>query len=100
MFSVNTDKGFVITILDEVLNINNTESLRNDLKKAIAANPNMDVVIDLAHVKLLDSSGIAMFVNFVQSLSGSQKKLSLINVAPAVKNTIKVLNLSKYLNVK
>jgi anti-anti-sigma factor len=100
MFSVNTDKGFVITILDEVINIDNTESLRNDLKKTIAANSGKDVVIDLAHVRLLDSSGIAMFVSFVQSLSCSKKKLSLINVATAVKNTIEILNLSNYLNVK
>jgi anti-anti-sigma factor len=99
MFSVNTNNGFVITILDEALNINNTDSLRNDLKKAIAANSGKDVVIDLVHVKLLDSSGIALFVNFVQSLAGSGRKMSLINVTPSVKNTIKVLNLSDYLNV-
>jgi anti-anti-sigma factor len=99
MISVNTDKEFVITILDETISINNADSLRNDLKKAVAGNTDKDIVVDMSHVNFIDSSGIAMFVNFVHSMSGPRKKMSMINVTPLIKNTIKVLNLTKFLNV-
>jgi anti-anti-sigma factor len=100
MISVNTDKKFVITIMDESISIINADSIRNDLKKATIANSDIDIVIDLAHVNFLDSSAIAMFVNFVQTLAGSRRKMSLVNVAPSIKNTIKVLNLTKFLNIQ
>jgi anti-anti-sigma factor len=100
MISVNTDKEFAITIMDESISINNADSVRNDLKKAVTANITMDIVIDLVHVNFLDSSAIAMFVNFIQSQVGSRRKISLINVAPSIKNTIKMLNLTKFLNIK
>jgi anti-anti-sigma factor len=100
MISVNTDKEFVIAIMDASISINNADSVRNELKKATTANSGMDIVIDLAQVNFLDSSAIAMFVNFVQSMAGSRKKMSFINVAPSIRNTIKVLNLTKFLNIK
>ena len=100
MISVNTDNGFVVSILDETVSINNADSVRNDLKKAIASNPGQDIIIDMSRVNFIDSSGIAMFVNFVHSLTGPRRKMSMINLAPLIKNTIKQLNLTKFLNAK
>ncbi len=99
MISVNTENGFVITIMDETVSINNADILRNDLKKAITANPDKDILIDMSHVNFIDSSGIAMFVNFVHSLTGPRRKMSLVNMSPIIKNTIKKLNLAKFLNI-
>jgi anti-anti-sigma factor len=98
MISVNTDNNFVISVLEDTISINNADNLRNDLKKAIAANPGMDIVIDMSHVNFIDSSGIAMFVNFVHTITGPRRKMSMINLAPLIKNTIKQLNLTKFLN--
>jgi anti-anti-sigma factor len=100
MISVNTGKRLVITILDETISINNAENIRVDLKKALTENSNQEIFIDLVNVNFLDSSGIAMFVNFVHSLAGARKKMTLINAAPLIRNTIKVLNLTKFLNVQ
>jgi len=100
MVSVNSENGFVISIIDETVSINNADSLRNDLKKAVAANTDQDIVIDMSHVNFIDSSGIAMFVNFVHSMTGPRRKMSMMNLSPLIKNTIKQLNLTKFLNVR
>lgn len=100
MISVNTDTNeLVISILEEKININNADTLLKELKKATAGNSFQDIVIDLAKVSFLDSSAIAMLVSYVQSLSKTRKKLSVINTAPSIKASIKVLNLSKFLNI-
>lgn len=100
MISVKINNNeLLITILEETINISNAEKLLEDLKKATSSNSSKDIVIDLMKVRLLDSSAIAMLVKFVQSLTGARKKLSLINAAPSVKDPIKVLNLSKFLNL-
>lgn len=99
MISVNTDNGFVVTILVKSVNINNADIIRDDLKKAVSASSAKDIVIDLVNVDFLDSSAIAMLVKLVQSLAGSKKKMSIINVAPIIRNTIKTLNLAKFLNI-
>jgi anti-anti-sigma factor len=100
MISIKTNNRLVITILDNTITIDNADNIRADLKKTVAENSNQDIFIDLVNVNFLDSSGIAMFVNFVHSLTGARRKMSLINAAPLIRNTIKVLNLTKFLNVQ
>ncbi|MBN2402671.1 MAG: STAS domain-containing protein [Spirochaetes bacterium] len=99
MISVSNDNGFVITILDKSVNINNADILRDDIKKTVSASSAKEIAIDLVNVDFLDSSAIAMLVKLVQSLAGSKKKMSIINVAPIIRNTIKTLNLTKFLNI-
>ncbi|MFH0975658.1 MAG: STAS domain-containing protein [Spirochaetota bacterium] len=100
MISVNTDKEFLITILEETISNNNAVTILKDLKNAVSIKPDKKIIIDLAKVKYLDSAGIAMLVNFVQFMEGSQKKMSLINLTSKVKDTIKVLNLNKFFNLE
>ena len=99
MISVKNDKGLVISILDKMISINTADKIRDEIKKAITANPANEIKIDLEKVEFLDSSAIAMLVKLMQSLSGMHKKMSVINVNPIIKNTIKVLNLTKFLNI-
>jgi anti-anti-sigma factor len=100
MITINVDKEVSISVLVESLNINNSENILQDLKKAVQSHPEKNIIIDFKQVHFIDSSAIAMLVNFVQHLAGSRKKMSLINASEHVKSTIKVLNLSTFLNVK
>jgi anti-anti-sigma factor len=100
MISVKTDKEFVISILDEIINNDNADRILKDLRKAAAANPAKNIIVDLAKVKLLESSGIAILVSFEQFTAGSKRKITLKNIAPTIRNTIDVLNLSKFFNLE
>jgi anti-anti-sigma factor len=100
MITSNVEKEINISVLIESLNINNAESILLDLKKAVQSHTDKNVTVDLKQVHFVDSSAIAMLVNFVQHLSASRRKMSLINVSEHVMSTIKVLNLTTFLNVR
>ncbi len=99
MLSVSVEKSLSIAILVETMDINNSDKILKELKKAASANTDKDIVINLQNVNFIDSSAIAMLVNFVKSLVGSRRKLSIVNASDQVKTAIKVLNLLKFLNV-
>jgi anti-anti-sigma factor len=100
MITVNVEKDISITVLAESMNINNSDNILQDFKKAAHSHPEKNIIVDFKQVHFVDSSAIAMLVNFVQHLAGSRRKMSLINASEHVKSTIKVLNLSTFLNVK
>lgn len=96
----NNDNILLITIASESMNINNSDMILKELKNAALNDSETDIEIDFKQVRFIDSSAIAMLVNFVQSLARSKRKMSIINVTEQIKNTIKVLNLTKFLNIK
>ncbi len=100
MITVTVDKDISIEVLVESININNSDAILQDLKKAAQGHSDKNIIIDFKQVHFVDSSAIAMLVNFVQYLAGLRRKMSLINASGHVKNTIKVLNLATFLNVK
>ena len=101
MLTVNNDgKMLKITLTAESMNINNSDMILKELKEAALKDSEVDIQLDFKQVRFIDSSAIAMLVNFVQSLARSRRKMSIVNVTDQIKNTIKVLNLTKFLNLQ
>ena len=101
MLTVNNNgKVLKILITTESMNINNSDMLLKGLKEAALKDTEIDIELDFKQVRFIDSSAIAMLVNFVQSLARSRRKMTIINVTEQIKNTIKVLNLTKFLNIR
>jgi len=100
MLSVNTDKTLTVTILEESMNIHNSETIIKELKDAALNNTGDEFVIDFRNVLSIDSSAIAMLVGFVQVVAGVRKKLLIVNAKHSVRNAIKLLNLTQFLNLK
>ena len=101
MLTVNNDgKMLKITLTAESMNINNSYMILKELKEAALKDSEVDIQLDFKQVRFIDSSAIAMLVNFVQSLARSRRKMSIVNVTDQIKNTIKVKNLTKFLNLQ
>jgi N-acetylglucosaminyldiphosphoundecaprenol N-acetyl-beta-D-mannosaminyltransferase len=59
--------------------------------------PGMNVVIDLARVTFVDSTGIGLMVRFKKNLKRRDVNLKFINVSPSVQNVIKATQLEGFL---
>lgn len=88
-----------ITIKEPVLSISNAATLYSLLQGAVDRNT-MDIELNLAAVKNIDSSSIAMFVKFIQYLSGSKRTVTLTEVAPDISQTFKLTKLSHFYKIR
>lgn len=98
MISVNLCKELEITINANFLTYNNTSKLLT-LMNDVARKHDTDIIINLENVSTIDSSAIAMLVKFMQRLSRSKRKMTLINVAPDVLKILNLVNLSKFFKI-
>jgi N-acetylglucosaminyldiphosphoundecaprenol N-acetyl-beta-D-mannosaminyltransferase len=61
------------------------------------AGPGMNVVIDLARVTFVDSTGIGLMVRFKKNLKRQNIALKFTNVSPSVRNVIRATQLEGFL---
>lgn len=101
MLTVNNNGKVLEIILKlESMNINNSDMILKELKEAALKDSKVDIMLDFKQVRFVDSSAIAMLVSFVQSLARSKRKMSIVNVTEQIRTTVKVLNLTNFLNIQ
>ena len=89
----------VVSILTENLEAANTESFKEDLLKIVPPH-NRTLVIDLAHVRFMDSSGIGTLLGLMTRFDPDAKTLRLRNAQSQIINLIKMLRLEEVLIIE
>ena len=58
------------------------------------------MVLDFANVSSIDSTVIAMLVEFNNHMAENKKKLTLVNLSPFVKKIFEILHIDKFFSIK
>ena len=95
-----SDKTDAVTITPENdITLSNAKQLKQQLQKAIQQGA-LAITLDLIHVKVVDSSGLSVFIAASNSLKNSGGRLELINVAENILKLLKITRLDKHFSVQ
>ena len=86
------DQGIQTIELEGDLDFHSSPDLRKELTKMIDQNVTK-VMVDLAKVNYIDSSGLATFVELFQKMKKSGGKLVLFNLAQSVRSVFEIAKL-------
>jgi anti-sigma B factor antagonist len=91
-------KGMLL-VVDGQVDMHTSPELRGKLRECLEkkANP---IVVDLAKVGFIDSSGLATMIEALQAVGKYGGKLRLCGLAPAVKNLFKLSNLISIFDIR
>ena len=99
MLAIMVDNVITITIRTRKLNIHNAQEILDKLKET-AKLYNKNIIINLEQVESLDSTTIAMFVEFYNFLKDLNIELTFMNLSPFVGKIFEMLHISKFFNIK
>ncbi len=96
------DRTCIITFHDRSLNFYVTDSLKETLKETIAQKIDEGIqhfVLNLDHVKIIDSCGVGLVI-VANNVTGSrQAKLYLCNVKPFIIKIFDIMRISRHLAI-
>lgn len=75
-----------------------TEKLKEELSKTLEKKV-AELVIDLANVELIDSTGLAVLVATHKSVREKEGDLTLVNVGEAIVELFKLTHLDRFFNL-
>jgi len=83
--------------IEECLDASNTKELRAQLETKLPAGAN--VVLDLARVRFIDSSGLGVILACLRQLDASGGHLRLCNVRKEVRATLELVRLHRLVDI-
>ena len=90
-FSLNEKENYIEVILEGDLDIDGTEVIEEELLPAIG---NYRLIkINFEHVPFVDSSGMGLLMNLVQTIKDSNAKVLVMNVREDVMEVFELLQL-------
>lgn len=92
--SLQDSKGVLVARLDGRLDITHSATFEKRVIDALTENPR-DVVINLAHVSYMSSSGISSLLGIFRFASSKGRKMMICDVSPAVIKLLEVVELSQ-----
>jgi len=95
-YSIKKEKNCLLVAIFGEIDISITDSLREDIDRALDNYGSVQLVIDLSGVDFIDSSGLGVILGRYKRLAGKGGKVILAGARPQVK---KVLELSGLLNL-
>ncbi len=100
MLDVKTKSEDSVTIIeiDGEVDLYSSPALRKVLLEMTKAQ-NKAILVDLAKVKYMDSSGVATLVEALQQVGKYEGKLKLANLRDAVKNVFELSRLDKVFDI-
>ena len=87
----------VATPMEECVDASNTKELRAQLESKLPAGGN--VVLDLARVRFIDSSGLGVILACLRQLDASGGHLRLCNVRKEVRATLELVRLHRLVDI-
>lgn len=97
-YSVKDLNQHKVVLLKGNLDIYSAPGLKKDLHKLIDEGTD-SLAIDMIHIKLLDSSGIALLANLKKKMSSEEGNFYLLNVNPDVNVILKLSSLENYFRI-
>lgn len=98
MLTTEINDNITITVTGKFITISEARLLLERLKETADGN-DKNIVIDLGMVELVDSSTIAMLVEFRNYLKNSGREITLENPTPFVKKIFDMLHMSKIFGI-
>lgn len=98
MISVEVNGAVTITITIRLLTIHNSHELLRLLLET-AYQYDKDIIINFINVNSLDSTIIAMLIEFNNHMKDNGKKLTFANLSPFVKKTFEILHITKFFDI-
>jgi anti-anti-sigma factor len=99
VISIEVNGAVIITITVRLLTIHNSHELLRVLLET-AHQYDKEFVLDFINVTTVDSTVIAMLVEFNNHMAENKKKLTLVNLSPFVKKTFEILHITKFFNIQ
>jgi anti-anti-sigma factor len=99
MISIDVNEVAVVTIGIRLMNIHNSQEILRTLKET-AKKYHKNIVINLEKVELMDSTTIAMFVEYNNFLKENGLELTFTNLSPFIKKIFNMLHISTFFNIK
>lgn len=92
--------GFLLTLKGDV-DMNTSASVRNSLADLFKRNPRdmKALLINLSHVRYMDSSGIATLVECMQNCMKKGARLRLCELSPTVRDVFELARLSSVFEI-
>lgn len=95
--SVREDRGFVVMTLEGEADLQHTPTLRKSLLDAVSGG--RPVVVDMASVSYIDSSGVASLVEAYQSARKKGYAFSLAGLSPAALRVLQLARLDRVFTI-
>jgi anti-anti-sigma factor len=99
VISIDVNGVVAITINIRLLTIHNSHELLRLLMEA-AHQYDKEIKLDFINVNSLDSTVIAMLVEFNNFMAENKKKLTLMHLSPFVQKTFEILHITKFFNIE
>jgi anti-anti-sigma factor len=99
VISIEVNGAVIITITIRLLTIHNSHELLRRLLET-AHQYNKEIVLNFINVSSLDSTVIAMLVEFNNHMAENKKKLTFVNLSSFVKKTFEILHITKFFNIQ
>ena len=93
-----TNKGITVMEPDGDITFMNSSKLKEEVNELIAAQK-VKIIVDLAQIKYLDSSGVGVFVSCQYDLKKAGGDIKFINADEKVKEVFQFTNLDQLLRV-
>lgn len=92
----NSNNEFTISVNGEI-DLNSVSSLEKAINDAIAQKK--DVIIDMSHVRFIDSTGIGLLVQTYKTLQQIGNKITILNARENVRKVFKITCLEDTFNM-
>ncbi len=93
IFETRNEKNHIIVYLKGRIDVHLATQIENFLMKIIEENPKEHLILNLAEVEYMSSSGLRVFVSIMRSLKEKGRSLKLSNLSLAVKRVFEVVEL-------
>lgn len=94
----STDKGVVRVLLAGEIDLRTSPELNEALAAIVSSRPR-SVVVDLAGVQYIDSSGVGTLVNLKRQIERAGGAVALANPQTRVRNVLEITNLDKFFTI-
>lgn len=95
---VEDRSGLSVCYIDGEIDINSSPAIKKSFDKLISSKT-PKIVINLAKVSYVDSSGLATLVEILKNMRSYGGKMRLTNLSPKVKNLFEITKLEKLFEI-
>ncbi|MDD2376111.1 MAG: anti-sigma factor antagonist [Clostridia bacterium] len=95
------DENFRLSVdLDEELDVSSCKSLRSIIDGYIMRYEPKEFILNLTHVKFMDSSGIGLLIGRYNLIKLLDSKMTIINATQSIKRVLELSNITKNINLR
>jgi len=99
-YTYDNDSLSLSVDLEEELDISSCKTLRSIIDGYIMKYEPKEFIMDLTHVKFMDSSGIGLLIGRYNLIKLLDSKMTIINATQSIKRVLELSNITKNINLR